>query len=406
MDKVKGMFLVGIVSILLLLVSEPKLYAGSWWDKNYKYRIGVEIKNGPERAVDYPVEVKINFSKYLSSIREKTGLNSNSIRVVEYDKEIGEIIEEVPSQFSKHKRYNEKTFAVGNLSWLMKGKTDRGEKRYYYIYFSPSDSKVTQKKYKTDLVYDYQKNDFITLENNYLKFKIDEIHRNRWQVFYKPASPEINFGNFIYAWVYGYRSPPLEGTKNPVHKTDDKEWERYVNRNIVSMNDAEGWEVLEKGPIFIKIGSRIKVPNNTRTKETIFSYQFTIYSSSKFVKVKWDGVSNEQRATIGFSPSYDLGLRTAAEVWAGYYGKLEKGGLYLRSKRQDLKVVVGRMRDLKPGKKMSFTTSCIRVVPYDELPAEEEDIFLYASSVEEITALSKMLSIKPIIKAGKIEKEK
>lgn len=64
------------------------------------------------------------------------------------------------------------------------------------------------------------------------------------------------------------------------------------------------------------------------------------------------------------------------------------------------------MRDMQQATSMQACADAgdaLRVLPYDVLPAEGEDILLYAGSVEEITALSKMLSISPEIKTGKVE---
>ncbi len=108
------------MAVLLGLAMPASAQYGAW-----HYSRNVDIAAGSVARTDSPVELKVNFTAWLSAAGAsgKT-LDLNSIRVAEYaDAGRNTLIGEVPSQFDQSAGFDAKTNASGELVWILSGNT-------------------------------------------------------------------------------------------------------------------------------------------------------------------------------------------------------------------------------------------------------------------------------------------
>ncbi len=125
-----------IVLIFLTLFQVSVTAQNNWWNATYSYRIPLKIEF--TEAINKPVELPINFTKYMSATGATGAFNSSSIRVIEVDKSGRVIDQKLPFQFDRDEEYDSVNNAAGNLTFLMKDRTTAA--RYYQIYFDTNNS--------------------------------------------------------------------------------------------------------------------------------------------------------------------------------------------------------------------------------------------------------------------------
>ncbi len=140
------------MAVLLGLAMPASAQYGAW-----HYSRNVDIAAGSVARTDSPVELKVNFTAWLSAAGAsgKT-LDLNSIRVAEYsDAGRNTLIGEVPSQFDAGAGFDAKTNASGDLIWILSGNTSAGATRYFRVYFDVTENgSMTAPSYTPGVTWD------------------------------------------------------------------------------------------------------------------------------------------------------------------------------------------------------------------------------------------------------------
>jgi len=106
----------------------------NWWNDSWNYRIAV-IQNAMDfDRSDIVTRAKVNFTEALSRFGDFSGLDENSIRVVEYN-ESGDMLWETPSQLKKERDYDSFQSAEIDVVWMLNDTTPANKKRFFFIYF-------------------------------------------------------------------------------------------------------------------------------------------------------------------------------------------------------------------------------------------------------------------------------
>ena len=127
---------VTIVLIFLTLFQVSATAQTNWWNASYSYRIPLKIEF--TEAVNKPVELPINFTKFMKDAGSVGAFNSSSIRVIEVDKAGRVIDQKLPFQFDRDENFDSVNNAAGTLTFLMKDRTTTA--RYYQIYFDTNNA--------------------------------------------------------------------------------------------------------------------------------------------------------------------------------------------------------------------------------------------------------------------------
>ena len=121
-----------------------------WWNKSWTYRIPIKIdKDGS--GTENIVKVTINFTDELRILGDAAPFDNNSIRIIEYNTTTGSVLTDKGGKgysysYQESSSYDAATNAVVTLEWMIDGKINDGEVKYFYIYFDTTDnpkSKVT-----------------------------------------------------------------------------------------------------------------------------------------------------------------------------------------------------------------------------------------------------------------------
>ena len=139
--------------LLIILLSLNLVKAeDEWWNSTWHYRIKIDINSTDFDRIDWPMEIKLNFTKILNEANQFGRFNINSTRLFEYFN--GSIINQVPSQFDPDDFFNETFNATGTLAFIINGTTQQYQNRTFYLYFDIIENGLKEKQnYTSDLLY-------------------------------------------------------------------------------------------------------------------------------------------------------------------------------------------------------------------------------------------------------------
>jgi|GEM_PF-6055851 len=143
-----------LLSFEMLYAAEPGTGDYEWYNTTWRHRVGLEIEMN-EETKDWPVEYEINFTELLEQENASGTFDENSIRVMEYS-EKGEILTEVPSQFSEGDEFEKETNAYGEIIFLLNGTNPEESTRNFYIYYDIEENGLKEApQYEENISYDY-----------------------------------------------------------------------------------------------------------------------------------------------------------------------------------------------------------------------------------------------------------
>ncbi|MEN6520759.1 MAG: carboxypeptidase regulatory-like domain-containing protein, partial [Armatimonadota bacterium] len=175
----KSVYKITLISsmMMVLILCAGVSFAQTDWTQ-WHYYVNVDVNTGPYARTATPVEMKINFTNYLSG----TTLNPNSVRVVEFanGNRTGTPVE-VYSQFDQGSGFDATANAAGEVVWILRGtptdpnttglETGAGQTRYYRVYFD-SNTAIEAPQYTTDLTYDSSTAGYPAIANDAYKATI------------------------------------------------------------------------------------------------------------------------------------------------------------------------------------------------------------------------------------------
>ncbi|MGQ4834259.1 MAG: PA14 domain-containing protein [Candidatus Asgardarchaeia archaeon] len=174
-------------------VFSNKFYA-TWWNLSWHYRLSLNVTFSYSSQFNISTYVVVNFTKEMESVSagNKT-IDPNSIRVVEYDPQTGDVIAEVPSKFIPFSGWNATANATGVVLFLVTAPINSGEVRTYHIYFDTTYFGVKSPP-------------------NY-----SSVSDEYWEQFYP-----VTGGSYSTADAVQYKTPPyLERFHNKIYYTDN-----------------------------------------------------------------------------------------------------------------------------------------------------------------------------------------
>ncbi|MCP4424319.1 MAG: DUF1349 domain-containing protein [Chloroflexi bacterium] len=254
--------------------------ASSWWDKNWSYRLPIEVNANGYQRNDKPVEVTLNFTQILTALGESGPFDINSLRVVEVDAAEQVIDAAVPLQFDADADFDAATNASGTLIFLMAGDTAANADRAYHIYFDVTGSGFTSPAFTpqitlTDNVIDEGQISFQIDTSNASYFyhkqaggfsSLVDANGNDWINFHPTGGSAGSYRgipNLVYPHNYFHpgfthvtssiiNQGPLKASVQSV--TDNNLWEvmwefypRYARLTVMRIND-DYWFLYEGTP--------------------------------------------------------------------------------------------------------------------------------------------------------------
>src|SRR5512134_620963 len=93
--------LLAVVGLALGYPSPSVAVGEPWWNTNWAYRVGIDVKANGFARENKPVEVDVNFTDLLNDLGDSGQFDPNSIRVVEINAGGIVIVDDVPFQFDK-----------------------------------------------------------------------------------------------------------------------------------------------------------------------------------------------------------------------------------------------------------------------------------------------------------------
>lgn len=107
--------------------------SGDWWDETWPYRIPIAVSPAPQKRVEAPVSVSLNFSDFISALAG--AFNPDSLRLLEIAPSGAVVNENVAFQFDPASDYNSTSNAAGDIIFLMHGTTGESATRFFHLYF-------------------------------------------------------------------------------------------------------------------------------------------------------------------------------------------------------------------------------------------------------------------------------
>lgn len=105
--------------------------SGKWWNNDWHFRVPVQSPVISSEIKDFPVKVKVNFSRLLGLIGKKGVFDEKSIRIIDpQGNEDAIIFDWVPAP-----SYDAIDNASGTLVWYFPDMDKCGRQKLYYIYF-------------------------------------------------------------------------------------------------------------------------------------------------------------------------------------------------------------------------------------------------------------------------------
>lgn len=137
MDTKTRMFgVLMIASVVVLCLSNPARtsYTDEWWNISWNHRVMLVVNSTAYDRTDWIIETNINFTGLLEQSGLSGTLDSNSVRVLEYNS-LGNVSHEIPSQFDHGDNYNASTNAFGTILFAMNGTSTANSNRSFYVYY-------------------------------------------------------------------------------------------------------------------------------------------------------------------------------------------------------------------------------------------------------------------------------
>lgn len=183
------------ITILNATASKEIVAGALWWNRDWNYRVPIVVPENDFDVTNRLVEVEVDFTELLKQLGAESEIfDVNSIRVVEYANQSENYGTEVPSQFETV------ASSSGTLSWVTKGTTPAGCKKYYYIYFDTlQNSSKTSPEYQANL-----KQDGWTFWNNFYSLGLDPNHGFTISELASNNSSQNAMG--LYPWGFYYET--------------------------------------------------------------------------------------------------------------------------------------------------------------------------------------------------------
>jgi|GEM_PF-6118393 len=109
--------------------------SASWWNPDWHFRIKVDVYSPDFERYDFPVDLTINFSAFLSSLGVTEQIDLNSIRVVEYVRNMEDETLSPVGLKNSNAVFINSTYSIVKISFIMNGTSAKNEYRTFYIYF-------------------------------------------------------------------------------------------------------------------------------------------------------------------------------------------------------------------------------------------------------------------------------
>ncbi|MBU5690331.1 MAG: hypothetical protein QXM68_04270 [Candidatus Aenigmatarchaeota archaeon] len=309
---------VALALLLFILLLNVVKAQDEWWNTSWHYRIKVDINSTDFDRINWPVELKINFTNLLENSGIYGRFDQNSVRVIEYFNE--SVLNEVPSQFDPDDYFNETENASGVVSFLLNGTTLAYENRTFYIYFDIKENGIKQSKsYNTDLTYFWDGN----------KLNVN----NTLMAYYVETNGAENTTGL--SRVIGLTS---ENNIFSITSGKTAEYIQYMNAThnfTFNLRDNMTLKYIGPARIVFEQKGREAVWNNTdQLTEGYLVKRYTFYAYNKWIKIEQEyaNVGNSsifrQSSPAGalaldaeraFGPGYFQGFVNNVP-WAGYAG--------------------------------------------------------------------------------------
>ena len=105
-----------------------------WWNSSYTFRIKINFTSYNVDRINWPIELKLNFTEIINSFGFNGTFDVNSIRVLEYSNE-GKVLYLLPHQFDKDENFDAYRNAYGELIFIANGTTYANTSRIFFVYF-------------------------------------------------------------------------------------------------------------------------------------------------------------------------------------------------------------------------------------------------------------------------------
>ena len=260
-----------LVVTFILFSSFSLVSASDWWDSSWHYRVELNVSASGLERTDWPVEFPINFTSEFLSLEDSDGLDSDSIRVIEYDSS-GNVLYELNSAFEPFSDFDSVTNARGNVVFVLNGTTLSSETRYFYIYFDNVNSSKSAPSYSSSLNYDWDGDEF-TFGNSVLNLTVDSYRIDGTSGLY--FARRIDSGKTI------FNTPDTERTT---------EYMQYNNGATLYGFDFDGNATLtfdsEVKMVISQAGSEVLWGTKTLTNFGNMEKKYTIYAGTPWIKVE------------------------------------------------------------------------------------------------------------------------